>query len=377
MNSTSENEGRLVLGVPREIVIGERRVALIPDVVLKLTGAGLEVLIESDAGCEAAFPDHLYREAGADIASDAADLYRRADVVAKVQAPTDEELGLLHSGQVLIGFLDPLRYPDRVERLRERGVTAISMDAIPRITRAQSMDALSSMSTVAGYKAVLLAAGQLPRFFPMLTTAAGTITPARALVLGVGVAGLQALATARRLGAVTEAFDTRPAAAEQAESVGATFIQMPIEEETEGEGGYAREMSSEFYRREQDAIRDHLARADVVITTALIPGKPAPILITAEMVGSMRPGSVIVDLASEAGGNCEVSVPGETIVYEGVSIMAPRNLPASVPTHASQMYARNVTNLLLALIKDGRLHLDPEDEIVQGACVTARQEVLP
>jgi NAD(P) transhydrogenase subunit alpha len=375
-NSVNVSEP-LIVGVPREIVPGERRVALVPDVVAKLVSSGLQVLIEAGAGCEAFFPDEAYREAGGIIALSAEALYQQADIVLKVQPPAwnkmldQHEADLLRPDSVLITFLEPQRHAELLERLAKRGVMVISMNAIPRITRAQPMDALSSMSTIAGYKAVLLAANALGRFFPMLMTAAGTLAPARVLVLGAGVAGLQALATARRLGAVTQAFDTRPAVKEQVQSVGATFIELPISlEETEDEGGYARAMSEEFYQREQDAIREHVARADVVITTALIPGKPAPRLITKEMVQTMQPGSVIVDLAAEQGGNCALTVAGETVVHYGVTILGPLNLPSTMPIHASQMYARNIASVVMHIVKNGRLNLDFEDEIIRSACLT-------
>jgi H+-translocating NAD(P) transhydrogenase subunit alpha len=359
------------IGVPRETFAGERRVALIPDTVAKMVSSGLTVLVESGAGSGAFFSDEAYSSAGASVVPDSAALYAGANLIAKVRGPNEIELEQLRRGSVLIGFLDPLRNPEMVDRLSERGIIAFSMDAIPRITRAQSMDALSSMSTLAGYKSVLMAADTFGRVFPMLMTAAGTLAPARLLVLGAGVAGLQALATARRLGAVTEGFDTRAAVREQVESVGASFVEMPVAlEDTEGEGGYAKAMSEDFYGHEREAIREHVSKADIVITTALIPGKPAPCLITEEMVQSMRPGSVIVDLSSEAGGNCELTVRGETIVRYGVTVMGPVNIASSLSIHASQMYARNIQNVINHLVKDGHLHLDFEDEITRVACMT-------
>jgi H+-translocating NAD(P) transhydrogenase subunit alpha len=372
---TSDQDGpaaHLRVAVPTEVVPQETRVAAVPDTVRKMLEAGLDVLIQSGAGTLAHFPDDTYAAAGATLVAASEELYENADIVLKVRAPDQRELQEIRSGAVLIALLDPLRNHDLVARLAERDITALAMETIPRITRAQSMDALSSMSTIAGYKAVILGASTLGRLFPMLMTAAGTLAPAKVLVLGAGVAGLQALATARRLGAMTQAFDTRPVVREQVESVGASFIELPVTEEAEDEGGYAREMSEEFYRHEQDAIREHVAKADVVITTALIPGKPAPILITTEMVESMRPGSVIIDLASEAGGNCSLTEKDQRIEHAGVTVLGPSNLPATVPTHASQMYARNVVNLLLHLLKDAKLDLNMDDEIVRGACVTSR-----
>ena len=383
MENDPDGATPLTVGVPREIAPLENRVALVPDTVSKLAAAGFTVLVEKDAGLHAGFTDDAYAAAGAEIAPDARTLYERANIVTKVQGPrVNEALGadevvLMQPGTVLIGFLDPLRNTELMERLAQRGVIAFSMERIPRITRAQSMDALSSMSTIAGYKAVLLGATALGKLFPMLMTAAGTLAPARVLVLGAGVAGLQALATARRLGAVTEGFDTRAVVKEQVQSVGATFIEMPeIEhQETEAEGGYAREMSEEFYKHEQDAIRDHVARADVVITTAQIPGKRAPILITEEMVATMHPGSVIVDLAAESGGNCTLTELGKTVVKHEVAIMGPQNVPGSVPSHASQMYSRNMQTVLNHLVRDGKLELKMDDEITRAAASLPREAV--
>lgn len=383
MENDPDGATPLTVGVPREIAPLENRVALVPDTVSRLAAAGFTVFVEKDAGLHAGFTDDAYVAAGAEIAPDARTLYERANIVTKVQGPrVNEALGadevdLMQPGTVLIGFLDPLRNSELMERLVQRGVIAFSMERIPRITRAQSMDALSSMSTIAGYKAVLLGATALGKLFPMLMTAAGTLAPARVLVLGAGVAGLQALATARRLGAVTEGFDTRAVVKEQVQSVGATFIEMPeIEhQETEAEGGYAREMSEEFYKHEQDAIRDHVARADVVITTAQVPGKRAPILITEEMVASMHPGSVIVDLAAESGGNCTLTELGKTVVKHEVVIMGPQNVPGSVPSHASQMYSRNMQTVLNHLVRDGKLELKMDDEITRAAASLPREAV--
>jgi len=353
------------IGVPSEVTPGERRVALVPDAVSRLGGAGFDVRVERGAGTAAALPDALYEEAGARIVDDAFG----ADAVLKVRKPTDEEIGRLREGQILIGFLEPLTDPAGVEQLAARGVVAFAMESIPRITRAQPMDALSSQATVAGYKAVLLAAERLPRFFPMLMTAAGTVPPAKVLVLGAGVAGLQAIATARRLGAVVTGFDVRPVVKEQVESLGATFLELGIHGE-ESEGGYARELSDEEQRRQQEELAARIPDFDVVITTALVPGRPAPRLIPAETVRAMRPGSVIVDLAAETGGNCELTEPGSEIERDGVAIVGLTNLPSTMPFHASQLYARNVAALLQHLAPNGALALDWDDEITAGACVT-------
>jgi NAD(P) transhydrogenase subunit alpha len=345
-------------------------VALVPEVVGKLVPAGFEVLVQPGAGEAASFPDAAYEEAGARFVDDWAD----AEAVVKVQKPSEEEAGRLRDGQVLIGFLQPLTDSEGVERLAARGVIAFAMESIPRITRAQSMDALSSQATVSGYKATLLAAERLPKFFPMLMTAAGTVTPAKALVLGAGVAGLQAIATARRLGAVVTGFDVRPVVREQIESLGANWLDLGIVGE-EDEGGYAQELTEEQQRRQQDELERRMPEFDVVITTALIPGRPAPRLIPASAVAAMRLGSVIVDLAAEAGGNCELTEPGEEVVREGVTIVGLTNLPSTMPYHASQLYARNVSALLHHLAPEGDLVLDFDDEITAGACVTRKEEV--
>ena len=358
------------IGVPSESAAGERRVALVPESVTRLVQAGFEVVVEPGAGTRAAFPDQAYEEAGATVGPGAWD----ADAVVKVQKPSAEEAARLRDGQVLVAFLQPLTDPEGVGRLAERGVVAFAMESIPRITRAQSMDALSSQATVAGYKAALLAAERLPRFFPMLMTAAGTVAPAKVLVLGAGVAGLQALATARRLGAVVAGFDVRPAVREQVESLGATFLDLGVTGE-ETEGGYARELTAEEQAKQQDELARVMADYDVVITTALVPGRPAPKLIPAATVAAMRPGSVIVDLASEAGGNCELTEPGAEVERNGVTIVGLTNVPSTMPYHASSLYARNVTALLQHLAPEGELQLDFEDEITAGACVTRREEV--
>jgi NAD(P) transhydrogenase subunit alpha len=358
------------VGVPRETAAGECRVALVPEVVSRLVPGGFEVVVEGGAGESASFPDGDYEEAGARIVGNPFE----ADAVVKVQKPSADEAGRLREGQVLIGFLQPLTDKEGLERLAGRGVTAFAMESIPRITRAQPMDALSSQATVSGYKATLLAAERLPKFFPMLMTAAGTVAPAKVLVLGAGVAGLQAIATARRLGAVVTGFDVRPVVREQIESLGAGWLDLGVVGE-ETAGGYAQELTEEQQREQQEQLEARLPEFDVVITTALIPGRPAPRLIPASAVAAMRPGSVVVDLAAEAGGNCELTEPGEEVVREGVSIVGLTNLPSSMPYHASQLYARNVSALLQHLAPDGELALDFEDEITAGACVTRKEEV--
>ena len=358
----------MLIGVPRELEQGERRVALVPEAVSKLAGSGFEILVERGAGVAASFPDAAYEEAGATLADDV----WQAEAIVKVRKPSDAEAQRLRSGQVLIGFLEPLTDTAGIERLSERGVQAFAMESIPRTTRAQSMDALSSQATVAGYKAVLLAAERLPRFFPMLMTAAGTVAPAKVLVLGAGVAGLQAIATARRLGAVVAGFDVRPVVREQVESLGATFLDLGVTGE-ETAGGYARELTEEEQRRQQEALAERIPDYDVVITTALIPGRPAPKLIPAVAVKRMRPGSVIVDLAAEAGGNAEPTQPGEIVERDGVTLVGLTNLASTMPFHASQLYARNVSALLQHLAPDGVLALDWDDEITSGACVTREQ----
>jgi H+-translocating NAD(P) transhydrogenase subunit alpha len=355
--------------VPKETMSGEERVALVPDAIPRL--AGFTVEVERGAGVAAGFPDAAYAEAGAELVDDP---WISADGVVKVAAPSDAEIDQLHAGQVLIAFLQPLTDQARVERLGERGVLGFAMESIPRTTRAQAMDALSSQATVSGYKAVLMAADRLPRFLPMLTTAAGTIAPARALVLGAGVAGLQAIATARRLGAVVSGFDVRPAVREQVQSLGATFLDLGVVGE-ETEGGYARELTAEEQQRQQDALAERIPEFDIVITTAAIPGRPAPKLIPASAVEKMRPGSVIVDLAAETGGNCELTRPGEEVEIGGVIVVGLLNLASSMPTHASQLYARNVSALLEHLAPGGELSLDWDDEITAGTCVTRKETV--
>jgi len=343
----------------------------VPEVVARLVSSGFEIIVELRAGAAASFPDATYEEAGARIVDD---VYGEADAVAKVQKPSEDEAARLRQGQVLIGFLQPLTDAEGIARLAGRGVTGFAMESIPRITRAQPMDALSSQATVSGYKATLLAAERLPKFFPMLMTAAGTVAPAKVLVLGAGVAGLQALATARRLGAVVTGFDVRPVVREQIESLGANWLDLGVVGE-ETEGGYAQELSEEQQRHQQEELEARLPDFDVVITTALIPGRAAPRLIPASAVAAMRPGSVIVDLAAEAGGNCELTEPGEEVVRENVTIVGLTNLPSSMPYHASQLYARNVAALLQHLAPESELKLDFEDEITRGACVTRKEEV--
>jgi NAD(P) transhydrogenase subunit alpha len=346
----------------------------VPDTVRRLTDAGLEILVEHGAGEAAAFPDAAYGAAGARPTS-LDELYEEAAVVCKVQKPSPEEIARLHEGVTLVALLQPLVDGETTQALAERGVTAFSMDSIPRVTRAQPMDALSSQSTVAGYKAAILAAEHLGKFFPMLTTAAGTIPPAKVLVLGAGVAGLQAIATARRLGAVVSAFDVRPVVKEQVESLGARFLELDVEG-AEGVGGYAVALAADQHAREQELIGRHAQESDAVVTTALVPGRPAPVLITEAAVRGMRPGTVIVDLAAELGGNCEATEPGETVVRHGVTIVGLTNLPATMPTHASQMYSRNVQAFLTHLVRDGELVLDFEDEITRETCVTREGRVL-
>jgi NAD(P) transhydrogenase subunit alpha len=359
------------VGVPTESAAGERRVALVPEVIARLSAGGFEVLVERGAGEPASFRDEAFAEAGARLVEDP---YGEAESVAKVQKPSEAEAARLREGQVLICFLQPLTDHEGIERLADRGVIAFAMESIPRITRAQPMDALSSQATVSGYKATLVAAGRLPKFFPMLMTAAGTVAPAKVLVLGAGVAGLQAIATSRRLGAVVTGFDVRPVVREQIESLGASWLDLGVVGE-ETAGGYAQELSPEQQEQQQRELEQRLPEFDVVITTALIPGRPAPRLIPASSVAAMRPGSVIVDLAAEAGGNCELTEPGEEVVREGVTIVGLTNLPSSMPYHASQLYARNVAALLHHLAPQGELALDFEDEITAGACVTRKEQI--
>ena len=373
----------MIAGVLSETLPGERRVALTPAVVPPLSKAGISVVIQSGAGVSAGYPDETFAEKGAKVAATAAEVVAGADLLVRVRLSPpgtpagDADLALTRSGQALIAFVDPLGEPALATALAGRGVTALSMELMPRITRAQSMDALSSMATIAGYKAVLLAASHLPRMFPMLTTAAGTLKPARVFVVGAGVAGLQAISTARRLGAIVEAYDVRAAAKEQVLSVGAKFVELPLDAgDAEDQGGYAKAQDESFYRRQQEMMTRVVAGADVVITTAAIPGKRSPVLVTSGMVAGMAPGSVIVDLAAERGGNCELTRADEIVEAHGVSILGPTNLPATVPYHASQMYARNVQTFLLHLVKDGALTLDTADEITRETLITRDGQVV-
>ena len=363
------------VGVVKEILPGERRVALVPDTVAKLIAAKLEVAVQTGAGSEAFYTDDGYQKAGATMVPDARAVLSQADAVLKVQPPNLDEVAALRSGAILICFLQPSAHADVVKALATQKVTAFSLELVPRISRAQSMDALSSQAGVAGYKAVLIAANRLGKFFPLLITAAGTVTPSRVLVLGAGVAGLQAIATARRLGAVVEAYDVRPAVKDEVKSLGATFVELPLEAQ-EGQGGYAALQSEEFLRRQRELIGDHVAASDVVITTAAVPGRKAPILVTKDMVARMRPGSVIVDLAADTGGNVELTKPGEAVVTGGVTIDGPRNLASTMPVHASQLYSRNVSTLLLSIVKDGQPKIDFNDEIVKGSCLTNAGELV-
>lgn len=364
------------IAVPKETAPDERRVAMIPETVGPMVKSGVQVLVESGAGAAAFYSDRAYSAAGASVVPGAA-VASAADIVVKVQKPSPEEAATLAAGSTLICFLQPAQNPDLLKQLAERKVTSFSMDAIPRIARAQSMDALSSMSSLAGYKAVLMGADSLPKFFPLLMTAAGTVAPARVLVLGAGVAGLQAIATARRLGAIVQAYDTRPVVKEQVESLGATFLEIALEHvEAEAAGGYARALPEEVQRRERELIGEHVGTSDVVITTALVPGKRAPILITEEMVNNMRAGSVIVDLAAEQGGNCALTEPGRQTLHNGVTIQGVLNLPSSMPEVASQLYARNVSALLRHLLKSNALQLDFNDEITRSTCITHEGRIL-
>jgi proton-translocating NAD(P)+ transhydrogenase subunit alpha len=373
----------MIVGVPRESFPGELRVALTPAAVPSLAKAGIEVVLETGAGVGAGYPDADYVSKGAKLLPQRPDVFRTADIIVQVlcYGSNDKsgkgDLALLRRDQVLVGFLRPLGNLETVQEIAATGAVSFSVELMPRTTRAQSMDALSSMGTICGYKAVLIAADALPRIFPMLTTAAGTITPARVFVIGAGVAGLQAIATARRLGAVTSAYDMRPAAKEQVQSLGGRFVELPIEAtDAQDAGGYARAQSEDFYRRQRELLGRVVAESDVVITAAVIPGQNSPVLVTREMVARMAPGSVIVDLASERGGNCELTRPGEVVIEHGVSIIGWINLASRVPYHASQMYARNLSAFLLHLIQDGKLQLNLEDEIIRSTLVTRQGEIV-
>ena len=373
----------MVIGVPRESFPGERRVALVPAVIASLTKAGFQVAIETGAGLAAGYPDAEYAAKGAPLVAAREEVFRMADVVVQVlchgsnDRTGQADLPLLRAGQILVGFVRPLGQLETIREIAATGVTAFSIELMPRITRAQSMDALSSMATICGYKAVLLAADRLPKMFPMLTTAAGTITPARAFVIGAGVAGLQAISTARRLGAVASAYDMRPAAKEQVQSLGGRFVELPIEAQNAQDArGYGTAQDEAFYARQRELLSRVVAESDVVITAAVIPGKKSPVLITADMVKGMAPGSVIVDLAAERGGNCELTRTGETVTVAGVTIIGAINLATSVPYHASQMYARNVSTFLLYMIKEGKLQLNLQDEIIRETMITHGGEVV-
>ena len=368
------------IAVPRETAEGETRVALTPQIAGQLVSDGAEVLVQAGAGEASSNTDEAYREAGATIVPDAPALYGQADVVLRVGRPSDEEVEMLREGSILIGTLGTLAKPELAQKLAKQGVTAISMDAIPRITRAQSMDTLSSQATVGGYKAVLIAAERLPKFMPLLTTAAGTVRPAKGIVMGAGVAGLMAIGTARRLGAVVEATDVRPVVKEQVQSLGGTFLEVEMTDEekakAETAGGYATEMSDDYKRRQAELIAERVKEADFVITTALIPGRPAPKLVTDAMVKSMKPGSVIVDMAAEMGGNVEGTEPGKEVVRHGVKIIGLTNLPATMPGSATQMYAKNLQTLIKHLLKDGEINVDLDDEITRGATITHAGKVV-
>jgi H+-translocating NAD(P) transhydrogenase subunit alpha len=374
----------MIVGIPRETYPGERRVALVPGVVPSLLKAGFEVVVEAGAGTEAAFPDADFSAKGAKVLPERADVFRKADIIVQVlchgsnDVTGKDDLDLMRPEHVLVGFLRPLGTIETIQEVAVRGITSFSVELMPRTTRAQSMDALTSMATIAGYKAVIIAADKLPRLFPMLTTAAGTITPARVLVIGAGVAGLQAIATARRLGAVVSAYDLRPASREQVQSLGGRFVEMPVEaKDAQDARGYAREQDKSFYDRQREFLGKVVAESDVVVTAAVIPGKKSPVLVTEEMVAKMAPGSVIVDLAAERGGNCELTQAGHLIVVKyGVTIVGWLNLASTVPYHASQMYAKNVSAFLLHLVKDGQVRMDLSDEIIRETLLTRGGEVV-
>lgn len=368
---------RLTVGIPRDADPAERRVAIVPATVPALQKLGVDVLVQSGAGTESGFTDDAYRERDAKIVESRDDVFQHADVILQVRylgacgEAGVEDLNRMHSGQIIIGSCDPLTFPDCVRDLAEKNATGFSLELVPRITRAQSMDVLSSMATIAGYRAVLLAATAAPRMFPLLMTAAGTLKPAQVLVIGAGVAGLQAIATAKRLGAVVSGYDIRPAVREQVESLGGRFVELDVSAgDTETKGGYAKEMDDDFYRRQQEAMKQVVAGCDIVITTAAIPGRKAPVLVTEEMVSAMAPGSVIVDLAAERGGNCEVTVAGETIDHHGVKVLGPQNLPSDIPVHASEMLSRNVLTFLQGLIQDGQLNINLQDEVISETLLT-------
>lgn len=373
----------MIVGVVKESFPNEARVAMVPALVPQLAKAGIEVVIESGAGDAAGFLDAEYNAKGAKVLSGRAEVFKTADLVAQVRAlganpdAGTADLELMRDGQTVVGVCEPLTEHESTKKLADRGVTLFSMEMMPRITRAQSMDILSSMATIAGYKAVLLAANELPKMFPMMMTAAGTIAPARVFVVGAGVAGLQAIASAKKLGAIVEAYDVRPAVKEQVESLGGKFVELELETDTaEDAGGYAKELGEDFYRKQREMMNKVIAGSDVVITTAAIPGKKAPILVTTEMVEGMHSGSVVIDLAAERGGNCDLTKPGETVVHKGVKIVGPVNIPTTIPFHASQMYAKNIATFLLHLVDEGKLKIDTEDEITEGTLITHGGKVV-
>jgi NAD(P) transhydrogenase subunit alpha len=383
MNRSGRKDNRLIIGVPKESYPGERRVALVPLVVPNLTKAGFEVVVETGAGAEAGYPDALFVEKGAKILPTRAEVFKTADIVTQVlcyganDLTGKADIPFLKKDQVLIGFLRPLGSQEVVQQIATTGAMAFCVELMPRTTRAQAMDALSTMASICGYKAVLIAADTLPRIFPMMTTAAGTVTPARVLILGVGVAGLQAIATAKRLGAVVSAYDVRPAVKEQVQSLGGRFVELPIEaKDAQDARGYATAQGEEFYKKQRELLGKVVAENDAVITTAVIPGKKAPVLVTADMVKAMIPGSVILDLAAERGGNCELTKPGETTVQHGVTIIGRFNIASTAPYHASQLYARNLTNFLLHIVKDQKLTLNLDDEIIRETLLTSRGEIV-
>ncbi len=367
----------MIIAIPKETAKFEQRVSITPEITGKLSKNGLTVQIEKDAGLASNFLDSQYIEAGAEIAKNRKSLLSAADLVLAVQTPSEDDISLMKEGAILVCFIWALQNPKLVELLKSKGITSMGMDAIPRISRAQNMDALSSMSSIAGYKASLIAANNLDKYFPMMMTAAGTIPPSKALILGAGVAGLQAIATCRKLGAVVEAYDVRPVVKEQVESLGAKFVEVPLEDEdTETKGGYAKELSKDSQERQKQVIHNHVKKSDIVITTALIPGKPAPLLITKEMVADMKPGSVIVDLAAENGGNCELTEAGKTVVKNEVKIIGPVNVPSQLANHASMLYAKNMQALLNLLIKEGEAVFDFEDEILLNTTITHKGEIV-
>lgn len=367
----------MIIAIPKETAEREQRVALIPDTVSKLIDEKHEIWIESGAGKSSSYLDEAYQEAGAKVITDRATLFSDADIIASIQTPAEDDLNKMKEGAILICFLWALQNKETVSFLQEKNITALGMDAIPRISRAQNMDALSSMSSIAGYKSALIGANELDRYMPMMMTAAGTVAPAKVLILGAGVAGLQAIATAKRLGAKVEAFDIRPAVKEQVESLGATFIEIPdLDEESETEGGYAKELAEDEQERQRQVIHEHAKKSDIIITTALIPGKPAPLLVTKEMVNDMHPGAIIVDLAAEQGGNCELTDPGETAIVNEVKIIGPLNIPSMLAYHASQLYSKNMLALLNHLIKDGKPEFNFEDEITLNTTITHQGEII-